>query len=83
MIVFRWVSSKSKMWLDTPLRKAAFMMSNRSVRPNRLACGGPEKGCSAETAMSRVSWCEPPMATPTQFRKLRTPSRRTFSGRPS
>ena len=54
MIVFRWVSSKSEMWLDTPLMKAAFMMSTRSRRPNSEACAGPEKGASAVTAISTV-----------------------------
>jgi len=54
MIVFRWVSSKSKIWLDTPLMKAAFMISNRSRRPSSEACAGPEKGESAATAISTV-----------------------------
>src|SRR5579859_630345 len=71
------------MWLATPFRKAAFMMSNRSRRPSRLAWAGPENGVSAETAMSTVWWCEPPTATPTQFRSVRTPSRRTGAGRSS
>jgi hypothetical protein len=42
------------MWLETPLMKAAFMMSNRSRRPNSEACAGPENGVSAATAMSTV-----------------------------
>src|ERR1700674_1538940 len=60
--------------------KAAFLYVKRLFAPKMPACAGPEKGASAATALSTVSWWDPPTATPTQLSSVRTPSLRTTGG---
>src|SRR6476660_2301111 len=45
-----------------------------------VTCSPPAKGCRAAQASSTASWREPPSAQPMMLRRLRVPSRLTFSG---
>src|SRR6218665_1151761 len=47
MMVFRWVSSKSKVCDVMPLSSAALAMSSRSERPSTAGCGARSGGYGA------------------------------------
>src|SRR6218665_4065367 len=82
MMVFRWVSSKSKVCDVMPLSSAALAMSSRSERPSTAACGAGSSICRAASAASAAGGRAAPMAQPSQLYKVRTASRSTASFQP-
>ena len=82
MIVFRWVSSKSKVCEVMPLTSAALAMSTCSARPSTLACGAGSSIRTAASAASAASCRAAPMAQPSQLKKVRCASCSTASLQP-
>jgi hypothetical protein len=82
MMVFRCVSSKSKVCELMPLSSAALAMSTFSLRPSSEACGAGDSSEIAARAACMVSCCAGPMAQPTQLAKVRCASRSTASVQP-
>src|SRR5215475_14530911 len=81
--VCAWVSSKSNTWELIPFNSDACRMSTRSRRPNSDAWPGPQNGSKAAIALLTVSCPEPPIAHPTQLRRVRFASCLTGPGRSS
>ena len=67
MMVFRCVSSKSKVCEVMPLTSAALAMSTFSARPSTVACADGSSSCTAVRAASAASWWAAPMAQPSQL----------------
>jgi hypothetical protein len=74
MMVFRCVSSKSKVCELMPLSSAALAMSTLSPRPSTVACGAGCSICTAASAASTASCRAAPTAQPSQLRKVRCAS---------
>src|SRR5215510_1224700 len=66
-----------------PFNNDACRISTLSPRPNNDARPGPQNGSKAATALLTVSCPEPPMAHPTQLRRVRFASCLTDPGRSS
>ena len=82
MMVFRWVSSKSKVCELMPLSKAALAMSTRSLLPKTAACAEGANSFTAPNAASTVSWVLGPTAQPAQLAKVRWACASTASDQP-
>jgi hypothetical protein len=82
MMVFKCVSSKSKVCELMPLSKAALAMSTRSLRPNTAAWAEGANSFTAPNAASMVSWVLGPTAQPAQLAKVRWAWASTASDQP-
>ena len=74
MMVFKCVSSKSKVCEVMPFTNAALAMSTLSPRPSTLAWGAGSSMRTAPRAASADSCRAAPTAQPTQLRKVRCAS---------
>jgi hypothetical protein len=83
MMVFRWVSSKSKVCELMPLSSAAPAMSTRSSRPSTVACGAGSSMRMPASAACTASCRAAPTAQPTQFRNVRCASCSTAALQPA